>query len=849
MRVLATHGRAGDLDIPYSSMLTLLHPVSDRIEGLPPSERDSLRAALDLRAADVDERAARTGLWRLLTLLAEERPLLITVDDSDLMDEASVGVLAFALGRLDAQPVASLAAAESHRSPNPLVAIGDELIMLDGLDVEALARSVQASVPVTDWVARRMASFAGGNAAVATQLVRSLTADQRAGRAACPPVPIPPRELACASAPILDALGPSARAALALIAADTTDDVDVIRAAWRVMGHAGDPLAELEKAHHIAVVGTSVRMRRPMLEVVAYDQLSPVERRATHHALAAVMTAPHHEAARAWQLASGADGPNAEAADAMASVARSAADRGQLRLAAVAFERAAAFAERHEQRSQASAHALGVRTALGDTIAVRRALGDPHDDSVATHVARGAAVRWLDGDAASVVELRAAAARATDRDRPLLDALFADAALACGRPREAMDAARRAVQHQARGPARNLAEALLVLGGLESPERLAPLEPVTGDVGEEVVYSRAVLRQAQARLRFGQVEAAEQVLDSANRGASPWDAAERSAVAARLAAAQGNPASARQILVNALDRLPMEAVIARAVLREARAEIQFLMGEGEAAMAVLDEIAPIFGRGGMARLEASARATVGRIAWSVGEIDVAVACLAQARRVDALTPVGDLVALLSALGRDQEAQAWLERIDSRPSDAVAPIDVLRARANVAADTSGFQRVADILRRAHLVVAEAELMIDLATWHYRRAQWSEVYRAGAQAARLLLPSGIQAWVERLDHLEPPANEPSGDVPAVLAPLTDAERRVALAVSRGLSNKEAAAELFVSVKTIDSHLQRIYPKLFVRSRGELAALVNATLARSGSSGAGLGRSNGNPPDAAS
>ena len=182
MRVLATHGRVGDGDIPYSSMLTLLHPVADRIPELPASERDSLQAALELRATDVDARAARTGLWRLLTRLGDERPLLVTADDSDLMDDASLDVLAFALGRMDGQPVAALATADCHRSPNPLVAIGDEMIVLDGLDAESLVRSVQASVPATDWATRRMASFAGGNSALATQL-RAVPDRRPAGRA------------------------------------------------------------------------------------------------------------------------------------------------------------------------------------------------------------------------------------------------------------------------------------------------------------------------------------------------------------------------------------------------------------------------------------------------------------------------------------------------------------------------------------------------------------------------------------------------------------------------------------------------------------------------------------------
>ena len=178
------------------------------------------------------------------------------------------------------------------------------------------------------------------------------------------------------------------------------------------------------------------------------------------------------------------------------------------------------------------------------------------------------------------------------------------------------------------------------------------------------------------------------------------------------------------------------------MLREAIAETQFLLGDGEAAMAALDEIVPVFHEAGMVRLEASAQCTVGRIAWSVGETGVAVACLERARRIDPFAPIGDLVALLSALGRDHDAGAWLARIDTRPGEPTAPIDILRGRANAATDTKGFQQAVDVLRRGHLVVAEAELMIDLAAWHHRRGRWADVFRAAEQAARLLVPSGVR-----------------------------------------------------------------------------------------------------------
>jgi DNA-binding CsgD family transcriptional regulator/tetratricopeptide (TPR) repeat protein len=651
-------------------------------------------------------------------------------------------------------------------------------------------------------------------------------------------------------APLLDPLAPTARKALQLIAADTTSDVDVLRAALRALGLAGDLLVELEQAGLIAIAGTSVRMRRPMLEVVAYDRLDPAERRAIHRALAGAMaSAPQHGAARAWQLASGTDGPDAEVALAMSSVGQAAAARGDLRLAALAHHRAADFAAGHAARSREIRRALALWAAFGDPVAVRRLIAEAQDDDVVTYVARSAGMRWLEGDAAAVAELRRAAPRATAEQRAMLDALFADAALACGRAREATEAAGRVVRSEHHGVARNLAEAVLVLGGQAEPTRLAPLEAADGDETREIVRSRAAVRHAMAYLRVGDVDAAEHVLGVASdTDPVPWDAGERTALRARLAAMQGHATTARQILVAALDELPAGAAITRAVLQAALADAQFLSGDQESAMEVLDEVAPVFRAASMARDEASVQITVARIAWSVGETDVAISCFEQARRIDPLAPIGELVALLVSLGREQEARTWLDRLDRGSADGAAPLDLLRARASAATDTTGFQHLAEVLRRGRLVVPEAEMMIDLTAWHHRRSRWTEVYRTAEQAARLLLVNGIQPWVDRLDRLEPPADSPTADVPAALAPLTDAERRVALAVARGLTNKDAAAELFVSVKTIDSHLQRIYPKLFVRSRGELAALVAAALATSSlTSGAALGRTTGNPPDA--
>ena len=448
MRVLATHGRTVDADVPYAALLTLLHPVADRLGELPTVERESLLAAIDLRDADVAVRAARTGLWRLLTRLSEERPLLVAVDDSDQIDAATLDVMSFALGRMDSQAIAVLVAMDG-RPGNPLAAIGDELVVLDGLDHEAIVAAVRDAVPVTDWVARRMASFAGGNSTVAIQLVRSLSPDQRSGRVACPAVPIPPPELAIALAPELDRMTAAVRTANAVLAADTTADAGVVRSAMRVLGLGDDAVAELERIGAVTITGTTVRARTPMLGVVAYDRLGAGERRTIHHALAAQMTAPEHALARAWQLTGGSDGPNDQVAAAMSAVGTAAARHGNLRRAAIAHQRAADFAESGPTRAAAVARALACWTAIGDPVPMRRLLAEGGDDDTTTHIARSAAVRWLDGDGAAVAELRRGAQRATDAERPLLDALFADAAMEAGHGRDALEVAARVAATQA----------------------------------------------------------------------------------------------------------------------------------------------------------------------------------------------------------------------------------------------------------------------------------------------------------------------------------------------------------------------------------------------------------------
>ncbi len=609
--VLTVHGRPGDADLPFSSMLTLLGQVDGRLDDLTEDESSSLRAAAELRVDDVDPRAVRTGLWHLLGRIAADGPVVLLVHDSEHVDPVTAEVLAFALGRLDTEPLVGLIAVEPAVD-HPLARICDRIVELE----------------------------AGGE----------------------PPA----------------------------------DEVP--------LGH--------------------------------------------------------------WL--------------------------GQGRIDAVAEHLAA-----------------------------------PHDGSVTTFVGRSAAARWLGGETAAVPELRAAAAVATAEERPEIDALFADAALASGQARTCLEVAAGVIRQTSEGPAAELAGALLVLTGKVDPQPFLDHEPAELDANAGPLEVRGIVRRAEVQIRFGELEAAARTLGGLTAGAVAWDPAETAALRARVLSLRGEPLAAAQLLEQVLDGLPTQAVIARAVVAHEQAEARFLTGDVEDAIAALDQVIPLFGRLRMSRREAAARLTAGRLAWAMGREENGLANLAQARRLDPTGPIDDLVAALLESGRERDARAWFEAAADGPTRWRTPVGLLRAHANLADTPDALGELAGRLRADGLTVPLAEVLIDQAAWHHRRAGWSGVWETVESAIRVVIPLGLAGWVPRLDRLEPPRQtSPEAAVPTVLEPLTSAERRVALAVSRGLTNKAAAEELYLSVKTVDSHLQRIYPKLGVRSRGELAAAVHGS-----------------------
>ncbi|MEM9036106.1 MAG: LuxR C-terminal-related transcriptional regulator [Actinomycetota bacterium] len=782
-RLVVVRGRVGDSDLAYSSLLSLIEDLDEHVAELPAEEAASLRAAAALREGDVDPRAARTGLRRLLVGATAARPLVLVVDGAELVDDASSTLLAFALARIDDARLASIAIVAPGTTDHRLAHGADEALTLGPSDASERGPTPIAEAPedADDRIATTVAAL-----------------------------------------PTSHVLG------LAVVTADATSDLAVVTSASTALTGSRTAFDELVEGGLVRVRGVAVALAHPAVGGTAYHRLSPAERRRVHHALATAMTDPRYAEARTWQLAAAAEGHDDDVAAALDTIAGGARRQGRLATAAIASAQAADLTSEEAERLGRTIAALGAWTGQGDVAALGRALDAPFHDGVALRVARSAAMRWLHGEAAAVTELRAAAGQATAAERPVVDALFADAAYASGQGRTAVDVAGEVLRQVDRGPAAELAGAILILNG--QVEAGPYLEHETQPVGADAhsLEVRAAIRRAEVHLRYGELDRAERALPGAVDGATAWDPAEAVALRARILGLRAEPVAATRLLDAALDRLPSDSQVARAVVAREQAHARFLTADVSDAVAALDRVIPLFEQLRMARQEASARHTAGCLAWSMGRIDQGLRNLARARQLDPTGPVADLVIALVESGRAKDATAWLEAAEDGSRQATPTLDLVRARATLAADDGLIEAMLARLRDRGPALTLAEVLIDATARHHRSRRWDDVRSTAVEVARLIVPSGVAGFIPRLDRLEPTEEEPDGPAtPDVLAPLTDAERRVALAVSRGLTNRAAADELYLSVKTVDSHLQRIYPKLQIRSRAELAALVNRAL----------------------
>jgi DNA-binding CsgD family transcriptional regulator len=849
MRVLRTSGVESESPLAFAALQRLLWPLRSRIGALPGPQQAALRAAMGEAEGEGDRFLAFLGTLSLVADAAEQAPVLAVVDDAHWLDDASAAALLFTARRVQDERVALLFAArdgDARRfdAPDlPTLALGG----VTGEDAGTLL-AVCAGSEVDAAVRDRLVAATDGNPLALGELAGALSVDQLAGRA-----PLP------AQLPLTDGversfldrfrrLSKPAQRLLLAAAADDTARLTVVRDAAERLGADDEALDEAERTGLLRVDGDSVVLFHPLVRSGVYRAATSAQRRAAHRALADALRADADR--RAWHLAAAADRPDDEVVAALDAVAERAAARGGHEAAAAAWARAAELTGGGEARGRrlyraASSAWLGGHPPRAAALAHAAAADVTAPLLRAQLLMLQAQIEWNthslnDGYDLALQAVQVATGVDEAMARQLAVVAAALAAFGARSPRTVEPAALVGTPAPDAPPRAQAAAALLRgFGAVARPDWTAAAEafrcafaltdadPVDDHVQRNLGIAAMLVDDDERGLRLHEQQltvargagALAMVEHALTRGAQfqiatgAWTQAVNAATeATSLAAGTGRPG---------LVALPAAQLAVLAALR----------GDPQAAEARLAEVAAI------------------RQAHPIGLTDVIVVDLVHwARGLIAGSPATALhhleqlsspgtrrMAALDRLetairtGRADLARTWLVELQEfadgtgRPA-ATAVVE--HGRALLAEGTA----VEEHFRRALAAHEESPRLPDRARTHValgehlrrvrRRVDAREHLRAALALSEDL---GATAWAERAATELRASGETARrrDV-STATDLTAQERQVAALVRQGLSNRDAAAQLFVSPRTIDFHLRNVFTKLGVASRTELTAL---------------------------
>jgi DNA-binding CsgD family transcriptional regulator len=856
LRVARVAGVESEMELAFAALQQLCAPMLDKLEGLPDPQRDALGVAFGLNAGAVPDRfLVGLAALSLLSEAAEQQPLLCVIDDAQWLDRASAQALAFVARRLLAEPVALVFAT---REPGGEFGGLPELLvggLRDGDARELLSSVIRG--PLDGRVRDRIIAETRGNPLALLELPQGVMPAEVAGGFGSPGVPGLPGRIEDSFRRRLEVL-PAATQRLMLVAASEPagEPALVWRAAER-LGIGAGAVAPAADAG-LLTIGERVMFRHPLVRSAVYRAASPAERRAVHQALADATDPQADPDRRAWHRAQATLGPDEEVASELERSASRAQARGGLAAAAAFLERAAALTldpARRAERALAAAQANYQAGAFDATLGLlataeagppdqlRRARADRLRGQIAFASSRGSDAPPLLLKAARQFEpLDSRLARETYLDA-LAAAIFAGRLALGGGVREVAEAARAAPPPP--GPARG-------------PDLL--LDGLALLVTEGYPAGAPVLRQAVSAFRGTDVSreeglrwlwlashAAEIVMDYAS-----WDVlSDRQVTLARdagalialpiafntrarvhlfageFAEAAAMVAQAESVIEATGSSIAPYGALALAVFRGRKAQAAHLIqtatddvrrrGEGEGlnfvqwAAAVLCNSLGRYEEALAAAQRASEDSPTVRFAsWALVElIEAAVRSAVPERAAGALQRLSGIA---RACGTD-----WALGAEARSRALVSDGEAAESLYREAIDRLGRTRLCVELGRAHLVYGE---------WLRRQRRRRDARDQLASAYEIFDSIGAAAFAERA-RIELRASGGQAHERAVdmRDPLTAQEALIARLAGEGASNPEIAAQLFISRATVAYHLRKVFTKLGVSSRSQLAPALPA------------------------
>lgn len=352
MQVLTAQGLESEAPLAFAGLQQLLAPVASLIERIPSPQARALRVALGQQ----DGPTAEPFLVALATLsvlseAAEESPVLCLIDDAHWLDVASADAILFATRRLAAEAVAVIFTAR-HGDVRTFNADGVPLLDLTGLAVPAarqlLAERAGASLP--DSVAQALLQQTDGNPLALVELPASLSDGQLAGTL---PIPAQIQLTDRVQRVFLDRcrrLATEVQTLLLVASADDSGNLAVVTHAAALLGVSAGALVDAERAGLVITDRDTIRVRHPLVRTGIYQAATGHELRSAHRALAQVLGDDPDR--QAWHRAAAAEGPDEEVVTALVRMADRAEHRGGFVAAAAGYERAAELCAEERARAE-----------------------------------------------------------------------------------------------------------------------------------------------------------------------------------------------------------------------------------------------------------------------------------------------------------------------------------------------------------------------------------------------------------------------------------------------------------------------------------------------------------------
>ncbi|MFF5477730.1 ATP-binding protein [Streptomyces sp. NPDC012935] len=856
MQCVQARGAVSESEYAFAGLHQLLHPLLRHLSALPGAQAKALAGALRLGADRVEDRfLVSVAVLSLLTEASAGTGLVCVLDDVQWLDRPTMETLLFVARRIRTERVAVFLG-QRDPVPDPLSDPWLPRLRLGGLDEGAAGQLLAAGRDVPDAaVVRELVARTRGNPLALTELGEALAQDQLCGRE---PLPVPLPLGAGVERAFLDrvrALPDATQLALVVAAAEETGDLSAVVAALERLGLSDSSLDAAADAGLVSVRGGHVEFHHPVVRTAVYSGSGFTRRRRVHAALAEALLPQARDGRRAWHLASAALGPDETVAAELADAAEHARARGGYASASALLERAARLTPDVDVRAGRLYETARATWEAGRARHTEELIAE------AELIARGPALLGRLLQLRGAVQMRSGVitdayrtlSRAADcfaESEPSVAARClvqaAEAASYSGDLRRFGELGATAARLASDEPAVHCTHLLLSgVGAVVEGDVGAGRELVTRGIEEAVALEDPMLvawagngalflgEAAQAMELFGRV--GEPARTSGHVGALPSNLhfvvilemlSGRTAHATSLAdegfrlaretgqenlealhlsrlaflhAMRGNEDACREAAQTALHTALRRRIgLAVATAHHALAALALIRGEYPEALHMLEALA-------------SAEPGTGHPVISL---------LSLPDRIEAAIHAGEPEAARTAM---QELESWQAGAVTGEARAL----LARSRALLEPDDDRavvFFEEALALHSGSVPAEKARTELYFGERLRRIRKRVYARRCLRSAADTLERLNMWPWAERAQR-ELRATGEARRRTSRTADLTPQELRIARLAAQGLSNREIAGQLFLSRRTVEYHLYKVFPKLSVASRADLTRLYYA------------------------